>query len=110
MLKKNCVVCISHYLELVLTSSAGNSILVSHDTHGVGTVINRMVASFLDDGNDYDYIRYRNDGGPAASYLHGTSDLFELNTGKNTSIHVHVKLKSAVTKNDYDFKFRQIPS
>ncbi|XP_060569729.1 uncharacterized protein LOC132728127 [Ruditapes philippinarum] len=60
--------------------SPRNSISVSHDTAGIGTVINTLVPSFLDDGNDYDYIRYRQNSGPGNSYIHGTSGLFYLDT------------------------------
>ncbi|XP_060588388.1 uncharacterized protein LOC132743831 [Ruditapes philippinarum] len=60
--------------------SSGNSISVSHDTAGIGTVINTLVPSFIDNGHDYDYIRYRQNSGPGNSYIHGTSDLFYLDT------------------------------
>jgi hypothetical protein len=74
------MVFLNYFLINSVNIPAGNSISVSHDTAGIGTVINTLVPSFIDNGHDYDYIRYRQNSGPGNSYIHGTSDLFYLDT------------------------------
>lgn len=77
----------------------GASTAISHDSVGVGSVINTIVPSLADDGYDWDYVRYRQDRGPGVSYLHQTADLFALDTS-NGQVKV---MKSLAFEFDYYF-------